>query len=124
VSREAAIHSERWFYDLGLRRAAFSIAQANRWACGVLAGVHQRLCAMRGHDLVLHFEPHRVSLRCVDCGWDSSGWLIDRPRFGPSQSIDRRPAQEQTASVTLGSRRRTGRAPRRPGSTCAHDSRL
>lgn len=32
------------------------------------------LCALRGHDTVLHFEGMRVMLRCTSCGHDSPGW--------------------------------------------------
>lgn len=45
----------------------------------------QMLCAMRGHDSVLHFEGKRVMMRCTSCGHDSPGWEISgrgpRPRF-------------------------------------------
>lgn len=36
----------------------------------------QMLCALRGHDSVLHFEPHRVMMRCTSCGHDTPGWQI------------------------------------------------
>ena len=33
------------------------------------------LCALHGHDLLLHFERgHRVCLRCVNCGHETPGW--------------------------------------------------
>ena len=38
--------------------------------------VSQLLCAMRGHDSVLHFEGNRVMMRCTSCGHDSPGWEI------------------------------------------------
>ena len=38
--------------------------------------VGQWLCAMRGHDSVLHFEGNRVMMRCTSCGHDSPGWEI------------------------------------------------
>ena len=47
--------------------------------------VGQWLCAMRGHDSVLHFEGKRVMMRCTSCGHDSPGWEISgrapRQRF-------------------------------------------
>jgi NAD-dependent SIR2 family protein deacetylase len=47
--------------------------------------VSQMLCAMRGHDSVLHFEGNRVMMRCTSCGHDSPGWEISgrapRQRF-------------------------------------------
>jgi hypothetical protein len=42
----------------------------------------QTLCGLRGHDLSLLFEPSRLSLRCLSCGWNSSGWTIDAPLRG------------------------------------------
>jgi hypothetical protein len=67
--------------DVHLPRAFFSAARSHVWARHLAACVRRTLCGMRGHDLVLHFEPRRMSLQCVDCGWESSGWTIDRPRF-------------------------------------------
>jgi hypothetical protein len=49
------------------------------------ARVGQVMCAMRGHDSVLHFEGKRVMMRCTSCGYDSPGWEISgrapRQRF-------------------------------------------
>ena len=36
----------------------------------------QMLCAIRGHDSVLHFEGKRVMMRCTSCGHDTPGWEI------------------------------------------------
>ena len=36
----------------------------------------QLICGMRGHDSVLHFESHRVMMRCTSCGHDTPGWEI------------------------------------------------
>ncbi len=41
----------------------------------VVAGVAQRWCGLRGHQTVLCVEPHRLSLQCVSCGWQSHGWM-------------------------------------------------
>lgn len=39
------------------------------------------LCGLRGHDDVLHFEPARLSLRCLKCGRQTPGWTLDvKPR--------------------------------------------
>lgn len=73
--------AERLLHEVVLHRRSFSAAQAQEWARGLLASVHRGLCAMRGHDVILHLEPRRLSVRCVDCGWESRGWMIDRPRF-------------------------------------------
>lgn len=80
--------AERYCHNEALQRAWFAAAQAEEWARDVVVCVRRGFCALHGHDVVLHFEPRRVSLRCVSCGWDSSGWTIDRPRF--SYTTDRR----------------------------------
>ena len=37
--------------------------------------VRTALCALHGHDLLLHFERgRRVYLRCVNCGHETPGW--------------------------------------------------
>lgn len=44
----------------------------------------QFLCAIHGHDLLMHFEPRRLSLRCESCGYETPGWEIGRkPRAAP-----------------------------------------
>lgn len=55
----------------------------------VAVRVGQMLCAMRGHDSVLHFEGKRVMMRCTSCGHDSPGWEVSgrapRQRFEGDQ---------------------------------------
>ena len=35
------------------------------------------LCALHGHDLLLHFDRgRRVCLRCVNCGHETPGWSM------------------------------------------------
>jgi hypothetical protein len=48
----------------------------------MVESLRQSLCAMRGHDSVLHFEKNKVMLRCTSCGYDSPGWDVgqNRPR--------------------------------------------
>ena len=39
--------------------------------------VRQSLCALHGHDLMLHFEPgRRLCLRCANCGHETPGWQM------------------------------------------------
>lgn len=49
----------------------------------VLQLLGQLLCAVRGHDSVLHFEGTRVFLLCTSCGYASPGWDVGhrRPRL-------------------------------------------
>jgi hypothetical protein len=39
--------------------------------------MRQAVCALRGHDMVLQFEPDRLSLGCLACGARTTGWTID-----------------------------------------------
>ena len=43
-------------------------------------GVRRLMCGLRGHDAVLHFERHRLSLQCVRCGHKTVGWQIGNDR--------------------------------------------
>ena len=42
----------------------------------ILERVQRAICGLRGHETVLHFEPHRLSLRCLSCGHESIGWSL------------------------------------------------
>ena len=52
---------------------------------GILERAHQLVCGMRGHDVVLHFERNRLSLRCLNCTLQTSGWSLD-PEGAPETS--------------------------------------
>lgn len=51
----------------------------------------QMMCALRGHDSVLHFEGKRVMMRCTSCGYDTPGWEINGrgPRLRYEGDADR-----------------------------------
>ena len=38
--------------------------------------VSQLLCGLGGHELLLHAEPGRLSLRCMSCPYETPGWTI------------------------------------------------
>lgn len=77
---------ERLLHDVGLHWPSTTAAQAGEWAGRQLVHVHQELCALRGHELRLHFQLRRLSLRCVDCGWESPGWTIETPSEGRARA--------------------------------------
>jgi hypothetical protein len=57
-----------------------------------LGHLGQFLCATRGHELFMHFEPRWLFLRCESCGYESPGWEIGRkPNDAPRalRAIDR-----------------------------------
>ena len=103
--------AERLLHEVGLHGPSFSAAQTQEWARGFLACVRRRLCAMRGHDLILHFEPRCLSLQCIDCGWESSGWMIERPRF--SYTHDRPVRRSHRASSAAAFKVSCSRSPTR-----------
>lgn len=39
--------------------------------------LQRMMCGLRGHDAVLHFERHRLSLRCLSCGHETAGWILE-----------------------------------------------
>jgi hypothetical protein len=42
----------------------------------VMEQVRTMLCALRGHDTLLHYEQERLALRCVSCGHETPGWAL------------------------------------------------
>ena len=38
--------------------------------------IQHMMCGLRGHDTVLQFERHRLSLRCFRCGYETTGWNL------------------------------------------------
>jgi hypothetical protein len=83
-----------------LRLAAMS-------GCGMLTGLRvsgrRRACALRGHHMAFHFEPDRLSLRCLTCGAETPGWTLDiRPAF-------RSPRRQIVASHRIGRQTWTSR---------------
>ena len=60
----------------------------------VLAYLSQLLCGLRGHSMVLHFEPNRLALQCLSCGKQTPGWVFNEsaacPRPAPRAHVTRR----------------------------------
>jgi hypothetical protein len=81
--------AQQSLHHVGLHRPSFGLAHPDAWACGLMTQVHRGWCAIRGHDLLLHFEPRRLSLTCADCGWESSGWILDPPKLIPARLRER-----------------------------------
>ena len=53
------------------------------WFSRLFAALARQLarlcCGMRGHLILMHFEPHKLSLQCGLCGYESEGWEVGRP---------------------------------------------
>ena len=47
---------------------------------GAITWVSGRLrtfvCGLGGHDVLLNFEPRRLSLRCTSCPYETPGWTL------------------------------------------------
>jgi hypothetical protein len=43
---------------------------------GLAEWVRRARCGLTGHAMVLHLQPQRISLRCMDCGEQTPGWTI------------------------------------------------
>jgi hypothetical protein len=60
-----------------------------------IQSIYRRLtCAVMGHQTILHFEPRRLALRCIDCGHQTPGWMI-----GELITRDARPETRRTMSA-------------------------
>jgi hypothetical protein len=35
-------------------------------------------CGITGHNVLLHYQPTRLSLQCATCGYESPGWELER----------------------------------------------
>jgi len=67
--------------------------------------MQQRICAVQGHNLLLHFETHRLSLQCATCGWDTPGWIVAAGRADARASLTRRSWElrdRQSTPVSVG----------------------
>ena len=65
------------------------LVRAAAFARAAVTYLRQALCGLSGHEMMLHFEPGRLSLRCADCGARTCGWTIDvrsTPRLAPPRA--------------------------------------
>jgi len=51
-----------------------AVGRAWRTARGV---VREAVCAISGHNYLLRAADHRLYLRCIDCGHETTGWSVD-----------------------------------------------
>jgi hypothetical protein len=58
-------------------------------------------CGMHGHVILLHFEPHKLSLQCGLCGYESDGWEVGRPMTSRRQADNQqaRPGPERRRTL-------------------------
>jgi hypothetical protein len=58
-----------------------------------ISRIRETVCALSGHDAMLHFERGRISLRCVTCGHETPGWTV-----GPSRLRSQQPHSQSKAA--------------------------
>lgn len=46
------------------------------------------MCGIRGHEAAMHFEPDRLSLRCLNCGYETAGWILYQRVHRPALLTD------------------------------------
>jgi hypothetical protein len=68
-----------FFHHHTLHRLSLTAAWARALPPWALVHLYQAFCGLRGHELVRHFEPGRLLLQCIDCGWESPGWTVSEP---------------------------------------------
>jgi hypothetical protein len=55
-------------------------------------------CVFRGHHCVFYFEPDHLSLRCLSCGYRTSGWNLG-PDVGHASSPVHKPSPQPIGNV-------------------------
>jgi hypothetical protein len=66
------------FPTLSSRSADASLRHTKRIVSRLSLWTRHTMCGMHGHELLLHFERTRVTLQCANCGYQTTGWNIDR----------------------------------------------
>ena len=45
-----------------------------------IQATHRLVCLVRGHELVMQYDRNLLSLRCIVCGYRTSGWTVGEPQ--------------------------------------------
>lgn len=93
---------DRWSTTDRRPRQTHFAALVNR----LLTLVQHVLCGLGGHEMVRHFEPGRLSLRCLSCGAQTSGWSLDGAAASVTDTRARPPTGAQTVRVAVQRSRR------------------
>jgi hypothetical protein len=62
-----------------------------RCRCALARRVWRLACGVCGHQMLMHYEADRLSLRCALCGRDTPGWELGR-RVKYPQRVNARPS--------------------------------
>ena len=64
--------------------------------------MRQFICGLEGHQMVRHFEPNRMALKCT-CGYETHGWEI-RERTRPDADVEYAPSATELSSEMCSAR--------------------
>lgn len=64
--------------------------------------VHRVRCLLLGHEWLTQATPHRLWLLCDRCGYETSGWSIDRPPIRPNPGPPMVPHADASANELAG----------------------
>ena len=63
-----------------IRREEFAAANLiSRMFAAMTRQLARMWCGIHGHEIMLRFEPNRLSLQCSLCGYSTEGWEVGRP---------------------------------------------
>jgi hypothetical protein len=62
---------------VGVSQPTFGCRRRQHLLSRALDHIEQWFCGLRGHDQLLEFQQDRIFLRCVSCGLETPGWVID-----------------------------------------------
>ena len=65
-TRDSAVSPLAIAYSAAIDEALTAAAWLRRFRCG-----------LGGHDMLLQFQPGRLSLRCARCGQQTPGWNVN-----------------------------------------------
>ena len=74
----------------GINRARRDEQATSDWVVNLCSAIARQLarmwCGLHGHLIMLHFEPHKLSLQCSLCGYETDGWEVGRPMTARRQA--------------------------------------
>ena len=77
----------------------------------IVAFAGRLVCGVRGHVMVRRFEPCRLSLRCLVCGEETTGWCLDQSRLAGRPTLTVFTARMRAARAPRGVLSAEGGAP-------------
>jgi hypothetical protein len=98
--RTTSERARGWRVRLDLRDLREGIAAVRRALSHTLDRLRITACGIRGHQMQLVCEPDRLSLRCLECAYNTPGWQV---------GVRQRDWDPRLAVATRGRRTQVGR---------------